>query len=351
MFKTLTVEQALTMPDVVFVDMRSPAEFAEGQLPGAVNIPIFDNQERIEVGILYKQHGTELSKQRGLAIASAKLPSIVQQIGQLAVEDKAIIVYCWRGGMRSRSIATILDLMGIHVYQLIGGYKAFRSHVLEKLSCHRVYPRIVVLHGFTGVGKTTILQMLAEREMPVIDLEKLANHRGSVFGHIGKGQTISAKHFDALLLAQLEAYKDNPYIIVESESKRIGNIYLPDSLVQAMQTGQHILITASQETRVNRLLEEYLHEGQGGMPSESIIQSLQSLQTRLGKAKVTMLQELLMRKEYRQFVEILLVDYYDPLYKYDDQSNTQFDLDVSSEDLVKATDQIVGFLNEAGGKI
>jgi tRNA 2-selenouridine synthase len=350
MFNTVTVEQALLMADGLFIDMRSPLEFVEGHLPGAVNIPVFDNEERIEVGTLYKQVGGEEAKARGLEIASVKLPNLVQHISQLAKRQN-VIVYCWRGGMRSRSIATILDLMGIQVYQLTGGYKAYRSYVLASLHNHRITPRLVVLHGHTGVGKTTILQMLAQRAMPTIDLESLANHRGSVFGHIGKGPAATAKNFDTELLTLLEKYQHKPYIIVEAESKRIGNIYLPDCLFQAMQTGWHVLITASKETRINRLLEEYLQEDQVDMSLAVIVQSLETLQTRLGKAKVKMLQDLVMQGEYRRFVEILLVEYYDPLYKYDDPHNTKFDLSISSEDMTKATDQIIKFLNEVGGKI
>jgi len=346
MFNTVTVEEALSMTDSLFLDMRSPSEYADGHLPGSINIPVFTNEERAEVGVLYRHQGAEIAKIKGLEIASVKLPNMIQQINQLA-NQQSVIVYCWRGGMRSRSIATILDLMGVPVYQLTGGYKAYRSYVLARLHNHRINPRIVLLHGLTGVGKTTILQMLAQRAIPTIDLEDLANHRGSVFGHIGKGPSVTAKNFDAVLLTLLEKYQQESYIIVEAESKRIGNVYLPDCLYKAMQAGLHVLVTASKETRINRLLEEYLQEG--GIPSTVIIQSLETLQTRLGKAKVKILQDLVMQGEYHRFVEILLVDYYDPLYKYEGPDNTEYDLCISSENMTEATDQIIEFLNEVGG--
>lgn len=347
MYPLINIHEALVMPNACFFDLRSPQEFAEGSIPGAVNVPIFSNEERVEIGILYKQKGAETAKTRGLEIASAKLPSIIQNIKDVS-GDRKVIVYCWRGGMRSRSIATILHLMGIPVYQLSDGYKAYRQYVLSKLSNYDILPCFVVLHGLTGTGKTILLKELGRRGLPVIDLEGMANHRGSVFGRIGKGQSISAKNFDAMILETLDAYQKERYVIIEAESKRIGNIYVPECVMKSMEHGLHILLTASLQTRVQRLLDEYLHIEPETCADHDIALGLDMLQSRLGKAKTAELKEMLQQKNYHALVEILLLGYYDPLYNYSEQDAHKFDFHVSAENICVAADCIMDFLFGGG---
>jgi len=345
MYNTINIDEALRLADACFFDMRSPLEYAEGSIPGAVNVPIFDNAERAEIGTIYRQQAMETAKTRGLEIASAKLPGLVQRI-KAAAGRRQIIVYCWRGGMRSRSIATILQLMGIRVYQLVGGYKAYRQYVLKRLQDYKIGPCFVVFHGLTGVGKTALLQELERDGWPVLDLESLANHRGSAFGHIGKGNGVTAKNFDALLLAALDKYQGERFVFVEAESKRIGNVYVPDCVMEAMRRGRHILLSATMETRVERLLHEYLNEPrQAEYANADIFRSLETLQKRLGKAKTAKLRALLQAGKYEAFVEMLLVDYYDPLYDYSEKDVHKFDFHVSTENIRTAADDIVKFLS------
>lgn len=348
MYSTINLSEALLLPNACFFDLRSPQEFAEGSIPGAVNIPIFDNAERAEIGTIYTQVGAENAKTRGIEIASAKLPYIIQQIKLMSGERK-VVVYCWRGGMRSRSIATILHLMDVPVYQLTAGYKAYRQYVLAKLQNYAISGRFVVLHGLTGVGKTMVLSELADRGLPVIDLEGLANHRGSVFGQIGKGQGVSAKNFDAKLLAALDTYQHERYIFVEAESKRIGNIYLPECVMQFMRQGIRILVSAALPTRVYRLLDEYMQQDGKLSIDTDIARGLDMLESRLGKGKTAKLRELLAQKDYYALVELLLLEYYDPLYKYSERDAQKFDLHVSSENIDKAADCIKNFLYGKGG--
>lgn len=348
MYPIINIHEALAMPNACFFDLRSPKEFADGSIPGAKNVPIFDNEERAEIGTIYKQISEETAKARGLEIASAKLPSIIQIIKATAGK-RNVVVYCWRGGMRSQSIATILHLMGIPVYQLNDGYKAYRQYILNTLLHYKIRPCFVVLHGLTGVGKTLLLRELVARGQAVLDLEGLANHRGSVFGKIGKGQVVTAKNFDAMLLEVLDAYKKEEYIIVEAESKRIGNVYLPDCVMQSMKQGKHILLSASLQTRVQRILDEYLCKGTEACVHEDIFQALDMLESRLGKVKSAQLKEMLQRKNYRTFVEILLLEYYDPLYNYSVQDVQKFDFHVSAENIYEAADRILKFLY-GGGK-
>lgn len=344
MHKTILIEEVQKLPQTIYIDMRSPAEFSNGHIIGAINIPIFSNEERAEVGTLYKQVGVEQAKERGLAIASVKLPSIVAQIRDLYKAGHPIIIYCWRGGMRSKSIVTILNLMGIQASQLIGGYKAYRRHVLDSLLHYKINPKIIVLCGSTGVGKTSLLQLLAEKGVPIIDLEKLANHRGSVFGQVGLGKPATAQFFDTAILMQLNNLDTQPYILVECESKRIGNIYLPDCLYQAMQTGIHILLYTDIETRVSRLIAEYTDLDEPN--TNAIMMSLKALSKRFSAKKMDELLLNFSQGKIRDVVRALLVDYYDPLYGYEKSAQDNYDLSVNCDDLELASLQIIDYLEE-----
>ena len=328
----------------VFVDTRSPAEFVQGHIPGAVNIPLLEDEERTIVGTIYTQQGPEDAKKRGLAIVSGKLALIVNQISDLvAFEKKQLVVYCWRGGMRSKSVLTILELMGITGSQLEGGYKAYRRHVQEQLAGFVLRPEAVVLCGSTGVGKTVLLQQLARRGYPTVDLEGLANHRGSAFGHIGNGKPATAQNFDAQLLEELQKFNDNKVVVVECESKRVGNVYLPAVLHQAMQQGRKILIKACMETRVARLIAEYTNVVRPRDPE--VLASLQPLTRKLGKKKTARLISDYESGNLRDFTASLLTDYYDGLYGYEYASPDNFDLVVDAEDLERATADIAAFLD------
>lgn len=165
----------------VIVDVRSPQEFQEATIPGSINIPLFSDQERAEVGTIYKQQGPEAAKEKGLAI-SKKLPDFIGEFKKL---DAPITVFCWRGGMRSKTAATVLGLMGIEANRLSGGIRAYREWTVDLLNHFDLKPKLLVLNGYTGNGKTILLERLAAKGYPVIDLEKIAGHRGSIFGHIG----------------------------------------------------------------------------------------------------------------------------------------------------------------------
>ena len=224
---TIEISTALARDQLIFVDVRSPGEYAAGRLPDSVNIPLFNDAERAAVGTIYKTRGKEIAKSYGLSLFSQKLPSFIEQF-KLLPRGVQVIVYCWRGGMRSKTAVTLLGLADIFTRQLIGGYKQYRALVLAELCQYQVNAEIVVLCGSTGSGKTELLVELKKQGLAVIDLERLANHRGSAFGGAGLGSMQTAHNFDAQLLAELNNYADAKYILVECESKRIGNVYIPD---------------------------------------------------------------------------------------------------------------------------
>ncbi len=230
MFKDMKIDELLQndKKDWTLVDVRSPSEFEDMTMPGSINIPVFDDEERAEVGTLYKQVNPEIAKDRGLEIFSAKLPGFIKRFKQI---DGEIVVFCWRGGMRSKTAATMLDLMGIKVLRLQGGVRTYRQWVLEKMAELHIDADAYVLNGGTGIGKTTILKRLQEKGKPVLDLEGLAGHRGSVFGHIGTNPN-NQKKFDSLLLQEFSRLKSSPFILFEAESKRIGKVTVPDTLLK-----------------------------------------------------------------------------------------------------------------------
>ena len=343
--QTITIEQAIVREQCLFVDTRSPSEYEQGRIPGAVNVPLLEDDERAIVGTLYKQCGQELAKQKGLELVSGKLSEMVKMISALrtTAPTAILIVYCWRGGMRSKSVLTILELMGITGFQLVGGYKSYRRYVQEQLANFDLRPTIIVLCGSTGVGKTTLLQLLATRRIPVIDLEKLANHRGSAFGQVGLGKPATAQNFDAQLLLLLNQFNDEPFLVVECESKRVGNVYLPDRLCAAMQAGQKILVRAGVDTRVRRLIAEYTDVLQ--LQDPQVLKSITALTKRLGKKKVAELIEQYEAGELSEFTRTLLVDYYDPLYGYETAAQEKFNMAVDAEELESAALEIAQYID------
>ena len=250
----ISIEKALELKAPLFIDLRSPCEYEEAHIPGAVNIPLFDNEERSVVGTTYRVVSNQAAIDKGLEIVAPKLPEIYKKIKPYG-EQREIVLYCWRGGMRSQAISQFLDLLGLTHYRLSGGYKAFRRHVCSFFE--KFQQEIITLHGLTGAGKTEILQELRKKGYPAIDLEDLANHRGSVFGHIGLGKAPSQKHFEGLLFWECQKHRKAKRIAVECESQRIGVLQLPKSFFNAMQTGRRVLVYDSMAHRVERLVATY----------------------------------------------------------------------------------------------
>jgi tRNA 2-selenouridine synthase len=234
------------------VDVRTPLEYDEDHIPGALNIPLLDNEQRVEIGILHKQNGPHAARKRGLELTARHFPEIVRQIDE-ASAGRPILVYCWRGGLRSKTVTSILELTGYNALQLQGGYKSYRNHIVSFFDPFEPTGPLVILHGLTGIGKTDFILGLHGNDFHIVDLEGLACHRGSAFGELGLSQTLSQKHFESLLWQALrKAFVGKP-IILEGESKRIGKISLPGNFYEVMGNGLKIWCEASLETRVKRL--------------------------------------------------------------------------------------------------
>src|SRR3989339_332743 len=282
----------------LFVDVRSPKEFAEDHIPRAVNIPLFSNEERAIVGTLYKQVGKDIAIEKGLEIVSSKLPEMINEYKKLKGK---IIIYCWRGGMRSGSITGLLKSMKYDVEQLENGYKDYRRFVREELEKIKL-PKAYVIYGLTGSGKTDLLQEFGNS----LDLEGLAQHRGSVFGDIGL-KIRSQKKFESLLLKRLFALKEEKFILVEGESRKIGGIQIPLNVWNQLQSAIKIKLNSPMQERIERLYKEYCRK----IDKEIIIQKLKMIEKFMGKKKVDELIKLINENEIKKFIEIILIEYYD----------------------------------------
>ena len=312
---TIELKQALALRDrgAVFVDARSPSEFAEATIPGAVNVPIFDDAQRAEIGTLYKQQGKAAARRRAVQLVAPKIPAMVEKVETAVAAGRApVVVFCWRGGMRSQALTSFLNLAGVPARQLVGGHKAFRAGVRAFLEAGE-WGRLLVLRGLTGVGKTRLLQQLRDKGYPVLDLEGLANHRGSAFGGLGLGAQPSQKQFEAALWDELRRIPADGYALAEGESPHIGRIVLPPKVYQALQLETTLWVNASLAYRTHVILDDYPARDE---LKAAFVRPLKALRERLGKEKVEELLGLLERGEWETLVGELMLCYYDPLYRH-----------------------------------
>lgn len=312
--KDISVQELISSRKYIPVDVRAPIEHKDSAIPGSVNIPLFTDDERQEIGTLYKKSGEKAAKWRAMEIVAPKLPRLLSEIKDLKKAGAEPVIHCWRGGMRSQSVALFLEYSGISAYRLEGGYRAYREYVLKKIP--ELLPhKAVVLHGMTGTGKTDILKVLQEKGYPVIDLEQMANHRGSIFGMIGMGESRNQKTFDALLFHRLTEITESNYFIVEAESKRIGRAAQPDEIIAKKADGIHFLVKSSIPKRVERIYQEYVHPfKQEVWFEEEVQEKVTKLLRRIPGDAATSLQLALKEKNYHELIEILLIHYYDPRY-------------------------------------
>jgi len=303
---------ALPTPDFldapgVVLDVRSPAEYAQGHIPGAYSFPLFSNDERAQVGTCYKQVGRDQAIELGLELVGPKLAHFVRAAQSLTA-DRHLRVHCWRGGMRSGSMAWLLETAGFSVTTLIGGYKAFRRHVRELLAIPKP---IISLGGMTGTGKTTILAALADLGEQVLDLEAIAHHRGSSYGSLGLPPQPSTEHFEnrvAMAWAALDARRP---VWIEAESRRIGTCRVPDELFQPMMQAPVLQVERSRPERIRNLLEDY-----GDANWKELIAATERLRKRLGGLRTQRAIAAIQQGDLAVAIDIVL-DYYDQTYTYD----------------------------------
>jgi tRNA 2-selenouridine synthase len=291
---------------VPVVDVRSPKEFSQGHIPGAVSMPLFDDDERAVVGTTYTRIGKDEALLKGLEFVGPKMKDFVARAKALASGNE-ILVHCWRGGMRSGAMAWLFGFSGLKASVLEGGYKAYRHHIREALSQG---PPIKILGGMTGSGKTEILHHLSNLGEQVLDLEGIANHKGSAFGALGQQEQPTTEQFENNLAERWLAFDPAKPVWVEDESRSIGRVIIPDPFLARMADAQVLFIEVPFETRVNRLFEEY-----GGFDPQELIVLVQKISKRMGGDAVKAATEDLQSGKIKDAVAKVL-KYYDKTYQY-----------------------------------
>jgi tRNA 2-selenouridine synthase len=294
------------------IDVRSPGEFAEDHVPGAINCPVLDDAERAEVGTINAQVSPFAAKRRGAALVSANIARhLEERFADRSPEWKPLI-YCWRGGKRSRSLALVLHEIGWHPALLEGGYKAYRRAVRADLDTLPSTLRFRVICGETGSAKSRLLEALAEQGAQVLDLEALANHRGSVLGDLTHAPQPGQRRFETCLHEALRRFSSARVVFVEAESRKIGNLQVPDALITAMRASPCLRIEADRAARVDFLLAEYAHFVTD--PS-ALGQRLDYLVAMHSRERIEQWKAQAASGDSAGFVADILESHYDPAYR------------------------------------
>lgn len=288
------------------IDVRSPSEYNSGHIPGAVNIPLFNDSERKVVGIKYKHEGRIPAILEGLKLSAPSMADKLFRALSLAEKGK-LLVHCWRGGMRSEAMAWLFSLGDIETMVLEGGYKSYRKHILECLSERR---KMIVLGGLTGSSKTHILKYIKSTGIQVIDLERLANHKGSAFGSLGQPAQPSTEQFANMLFVEWKRNDSNFPFWVEDESRNIGTVFIPESFFENMQDSPIIVLMMDLRLRLPRLIEEY-----STFPPEALRESIIKISRRLGGDNTRDAITAVEQGDFSKAIEITL-GYYDKAYLF-----------------------------------
>ncbi|MEM7370535.1 MAG: tRNA 2-selenouridine(34) synthase MnmH [Bacteroidota bacterium] len=321
---------------IPILDVRAPKEYEKGHIPGAVNVPLFENEERHIVGIQYKEQGRDQAVIKGLELVGPKLATFVKKAKTLAISGN-LLVHCWRGGMRSQSMAWLWETSGFHVDVLGGGYKAYREKVRSDLAQPL---QLVILGGKTGSGKTALLHALKAAGEQVIDLEKLANHKGSAFGGIGQHSQPSVEQFENELHKSVQKCDPARRIWVEDESNAIGRVYIPQPFWQQMLRAPVLVVEVPEKERIDRLVEEYARYEDAELKAALI-----RIKKRLGGNDLNLALEALDQQNYSLTTEIAL-RYYDKAYVYalrKKKTQQLLTISISLQNLKRSSQQLIEY--------
>ena len=317
---TLAASEALTQIDRfdAVVDARSEGEFALDHLPRALNWPSLTNEERIVVGTEYKQISPFVAQKRGAALVARNIARHIEREVMDKPKDWSPLIYCWRGGKRSGSLALVLGQIGFRVHMLEGGYRAFRSEVVKALESSGSQLRFQVLCGTTGSGKSRLLQALKSAGAQVLDLEDIAQHRGSVLGLLPGTLQPTQKRFETLLWNELRQFDINRPVFVESESRTVGQLRVPERLIQTMREAPCIAVDMQLDERVNFLMRDYAHFVND---AELFCKRLDALRDSRGHQVVNDWHQRALAGQMNGVVRDLLETHYDPIYLKSMQRN------------------------------
>jgi len=305
----------------LIIDVRAPIEFFKGHVPNAINIPLFEDSERAEIGTLYKQQGKDTAVNRGLEIVSPKMTSFVNQVKTLS-KNKKVFVYCFRGGMRSNSFAWLMCTSGLNAVIMKGGYKAFRNYVLDYFEQDR---KIILLGGKTGSGKTDILKKLNEQNLQIVDLEKIAHHKGSAFGTINEQKQNPQQVFEHQLYHKLSELDTSKFIFIEDESQTIGYNKIPIGLWLQMKQATIIKLEIPFELRVQKLVDDYTT-----VNIEALKSCVIKIAQQLGSLNTKLCLQYLDENNLHDVARLSLI-YYDKAYEYSYKNKKQPIINLNSD--------------------
>lgn len=306
--KKIEIEEFIQKSETIpVIDVRTPAEYKMGHFVGAINIPIFTNEERAKVGTLYKKRGKQLAILEGLELVAPKLADFARKALEVSKENQ-LLVHCWRGGMRSASMAWLFETVGLEIYTLVGGYKEYRNNSIRTFDKIK---KLIVLGGSTGSGKTEILLNIQKQGEQIIDLEGIAHHKGSAFGRLGeKYDQPTSEQFMNDLFHKIKDFDLSQDIWVEDESKRIGNVHQPDNFYEKLREAKIIEIKLDKDYRVKRLLKDY-----GSFGKDNLIEATERISKRLGSENTNLAIDLIKEGKISEAIAISLT-YYDKAYNY-----------------------------------
>ncbi|MGB3367755.1 MAG: tRNA 2-selenouridine(34) synthase MnmH [Acidaminobacteraceae bacterium] len=327
--------------EYIFIDVRTPDEYYDGTIGTAYNIPLFSNEERADVGTAYKKESVEKAKKMAIEAVAKKLPDIYDRATWVLKCHKKVALFCARGGMRSQTIGSLLNAMGFDVKVINGGYKGYRNTVIEETNELAENMKFIVLHGNTGVGKTHILTRLKSMGIPIMDIEGLAKHRGSLLGKVGIKEIVTQKNFEHEIYMNLKL-NTKGYVLVEAESRRLGTVLVPESVMQSMAAGEHVLVSADIEFRADIIVAEYIQSEEN---FDQILGLIHMFKKQIGDAGVKALKALMDEKEYREVAKRLMLDYYDPQYMHK-AKDYDYALTVDVKDIKEASDEIKEFVEK-----
>lgn len=305
---SLKAEEFLRLRDegTVVFDVRSPAEYQEGHIPGAISLPIFSDEERAQVGTIYVKQGREKAFLHASHLVGKKIPALAEKLIE-AGGERPVLIYCWRGGMRSESVARLGRWAGIETFTLEGGYKAYRRYLLWWLATTPYTP--VVIAGFTGSNKTQTLKTMSHLGEQTLDLEDLANHRGSVFGHLGMPPQPTTQQFQNNIFERMCLMNIGLPIWTEDESMRVGEVFLPEPLYQRLRDAPALFIEKPFEERLENIIAKY-----GQFSRDQLLASLQKLQKHLNPGTLATVHKLICEGNLKD-AAVILLRYYDTRYQ------------------------------------
>ncbi|MBV2179604.1 tRNA 2-selenouridine(34) synthase MnmH [Castellaniella sp. MT123] len=300
------------------IDVRTPAEYADDHIPGAINAPVLSNEERVLIGTMYAQESPFKATRLGAALVARHIAGYLETLFADRPQNWRPLIYCWRGGKRSGSMTTWFNLIGWRARQLDGGYKTWRRHVIDTLETAPARLNCIVLTGPTGSGKTRLLQALGQAGAQILDLEGLARHRGSLLGDLPEQPQPSQRGFESALLRAIDGLDPAHPVFIEAESRRIGQLSLPDALLQAMHGGRCVRVQATLPQRIEFLLQDYRHLFDAPDAFKQTLERLVGLHSR---QTIHDWQTLIDADRRAELFQALVQDHYDPAYRRSSHSH------------------------------